>query len=286
LRTFAALLGICRESLGILESAAHTTLHQDFAATRPGNTNSVAIVPSSSRRLHGLLLTSDIIASARMPTKTIAVVNSTGRQAASLIRVASAVGYKVHAQLHSSKDLATQEATNLEEISELENVTLFEGRLEDKTLLRSLFSGAQLAFINTTSWGDEVAIGRAIADAAKQAGTIQHLIYSSMPDHSIYGRGWPALPNWSSKFTVENYIRQLGVPATFVYCGIYNNNFTSLPYPLFQMELKPPERGGGFQWQAPFDPDLPLPWLDAEHDVGPAVIQIFKDGVGKWGGHR
>jgi uncharacterized protein YbjT (DUF2867 family) len=221
-----------------------------------------------------------------MPTKTIAVVNATGRQAASLIRVASAVGYKVHAQLHSSKDLATQEATNLEEISELENVTLFEGRLEDKTLLRSLFSGAQLAFINTTSWGDEVAIGRAIADAAKQAGTIQHLIYSSMPDHSIYGRGWPALPNWSSKFTVENYIRQLGVPATFVYCGIYNNNFTSLPYPLFQMELKPPERGGGFQWQAPFDPDLPLPWLDAEHDVGPAVIQIFKDGVGKWGGHR
>jgi uncharacterized protein YbjT (DUF2867 family) len=221
-----------------------------------------------------------------MPKKTIAVVNSTGRQAASLIRVASAVGYKVHAQLHSRKDLATQESTNLEEISQLENVTLFDGPLEDKDLLRSLFKGAQLAFINTTSWGDEVAIGRSIADAAKQAGTIQHYVYSSMPDHSVFGKGWPALPHWSSKFTVENYIRQLGLPATFVYCGIYNNNFTSLPYPLFQMELQPPERGGGFRWQAPFDPDVPLPWLDAEHDVGPAVLQVFKDGMGKWGGNR
>lgn len=216
-----------------------------------------------------------------MPTskKTIAVVNSTGRQAASLVRVASAVGYCVHAQVHSSTGLVAQE------LSQLPHVTIFEGPiLNNKTLVDGLFKGAQLAFVNTTSQaGDEVAIGRALADAAKRAGTVQHYVYSSMPDHSIHNPNWPGLPMWSCKFTVENYIRQLALPSTFVYAGIYNNNFTSLPYPLFCMELKP---DGSFEWKAPFHQDVELPWLDAEHDVGPAVLQILKDGPGKWNGHR
>ena len=45
------------------------------------------------------------------------------------------------------------------------------------------------------------------------------------------------------------------------------------------MALQP---DGSFLWEAPFHPDVPLPWLDAEHDVGPAVLQIFKDGVQRW----
>lgn len=49
------------------------------------------------------------------------------------------------------------------------------------------------------------------------------------------------------------------------------------------MKLQP---DGSFVWKAPFHPDTPLPWLDAEHDVGPAVLQILKDGLRKWSGHR
>ncbi|KAI9731912.1 MAG: hypothetical protein M1834_004363 [Cirrosporium novae-zelandiae] len=211
-----------------------------------------------------------------MPSKTIAVVNASGRQAASLIRVASAVGYKVRAQLHSLKGLVA------EEVASLPNVIVFEGSLEDDNIIANVFKGAQLAFINTTSWGDEIAIGKRLADAAKKA-RVQHYIYSSMPDHSTINLNWPALPLWSAKYTVENYVRQLELPATFVYAGIYNNNFTSLPYPLFCMEL---QRDGSFVWKAPFHPNIPLPWLDAEHDVGAAVIQIFKDGPGKWSGER
>lgn len=211
-----------------------------------------------------------------MPPKTIAVVNSTGRQAASLVRVASAVGYRVKAQLRSLEGLVAQE------LQALPNVELFVGPLQDRNLIEKLFRDAHLAFINTTYWGDEVAIGRSLADAAKKA-RVQHYVYSSMPDHSIYGKGWPALPLWSSKFTVENYVRQIGLPATFVYAGIYNNNFTSLPYPLFCMEL---QKDGSFRWKAPFHPNDPLPWLDAEHDVGPAVLQILKDGPSKWSGKR
>ncbi|KAI9723032.1 MAG: hypothetical protein M1812_001481 [Candelaria pacifica] len=211
-----------------------------------------------------------------MPSKIIVTVNSNGRQAASLARVASAVGYNVRAQVRVKEGVVAQE------LEGLANVTLVEGPLEDQNLVSKLFVGAQLAFINTTFWGDEVAIGRSLAEAAKKAG-IQHYIYSSMPDHSVYGNGWPGLPLWSAKFTVENFVRQIGLPSTFVYTGIYNNNFTSLPYPLFCMEL---QGNGSFEWKAPFHPDVPLPLLDAEHDVGPAVLQLFKDGPRKWSGHR
>lgn len=207
------------------------------------------------------------------------MVNGTGRQTASLIRVASAVGFSVRAQVYTRKGIVA------DELSQLPDVTLLEGPLSGNTaLIDNLFKGAKLAFINTCSQaGDEVAMGKALADGAKRAGTIKHYVYSSMPDHSIHNPQWPALPLWACKFTVENYVRQLGLPSTFVYAGIYNNNFTSLPYPLFCMSR---QNDGSFEWRAPFDPDVGLPWLDAEHDVGPAILQILKDGPAKWNGHR
>lgn len=233
------------------------------------------------------------------PDKTITVINASGRQAASFIRVATAVGYHVRAQLRNLEGVvATEVSTN-------PNVTVFVGELytrhkpteanRDVTqngpisgvgvnndLITNLFRGAQLAFINTTFYGDELQIGKALANAAKKAG-IQHYIYSSMPDHAAYASGWPSLPLWADKHKVEEYVRELDLPATFVYTGIYNNNFTSLLYPLFCMEL---QGDGSFVWQAPFHEDAKLPWLDAEHDVGPAILQLFKDGVSKWRGER
>lgn len=231
------------------------------------------------------------------PDKTIAIINASGRQAASLIRVATAVGYHVRAQLRNLEGLiATEVATN-------PNVTILKDELYtrhptdrsdltsgevnpaigiNRDLIDKLFDGAQLAFINTTFYGNEIQIGEALADAAKKAG-IQHYIYSSMPDHAAYNKDWNSLPLWASKHHVEEYVRRIDLPATFVYTGIYNNNFTSLLYPLFCMEY---QKDGSFIWQAPFHPNVKLPWLDAEHDVGPAILQIFKDGIKKWGGRR
>ncbi|KAG7129260.1 Nitrogen metabolite repression protein nmr like [Verticillium longisporum] len=233
------------------------------------------------------------------PDKTIAVINASGRQAASFIRVATAVGYHVRAQLRNLEGVVATE------VNSNPNVTVLVGELytrhkptpdnRDVTkngpisgvgvnheLISDLFRGTQLAFINTTFYGDEFQIGKALADAAKKA-NIQHYIYSSMPDHSAYNSEWPSLPLWASKHQVEEYIRKIELPATFVYTGIYNNNFTSLQYPLFCMEL---QADGSFRWEAPFHEDVKLPWIDAEHDVGPAIIQIFKDGASKWRGRR
>jgi hypothetical protein len=112
--------------------------------------------------------------------RTVVTINSNGRQSASFIRVAAALGWQVRAQMRDLNGIVARE------LSELENVTVYIGALEDKRFLDDLFKSAQCAFINTTHWGDEVAIGRSLADAAKKAG-IQHYIYSSMPDHSVFG---------------------------------------------------------------------------------------------------
>lgn len=136
-----------------------------------------------------------------MQNNNLALVNATGRQAASVARVASALGYHVQAHVHQASHPVAVE------LSQLDNVILLNGSLEDRNFLNRLFRGVQRAFINTVSFGDELAIGKSLADAAKKAG-VQHYIYSSMPDHSVFGNRWPALPLWSVKFTVENYIRQ------------------------------------------------------------------------------
>lgn len=162
------------------------------------------------------------------PRKTIAVVNSSGRQAASFIRVAVAVGYRVRAQLRNLDGIVATE------ISSLPNVTVLVGDLYVKPtdhrpsetgvnhdLIKDLFAGVQLAFINTTFWGDEVAVGKALAGAAVRAG-VEHYVYSSMPNHKLKNDTWPSLPLWSSKATIESYIRSLPTLApksTYLYTG-------------------------------------------------------------------
>lgn len=209
--------------------------------------------------------------------RSIAIVNGTGRQAASVIRAVASVGWTVKAQIYAPHPLVKEELENYE------NVQLFEETLENNPgLIDTLFQGCHYAFINTFPIGDEVTLGKTLADAA-QRHRIQHYVYCSMPDHSVYNPAWPGLPNWACKFTVENYIRQLGIPATFLYSGIYNNNFTSLPYPLFCMEF---QEDGSIEWRAPFHPHTKLPWLDAEADTGPAVLQLLKDGISRWRDRR
>lgn len=240
-----------------------------------------------------------------MSTKTLAIINTTGRQAASLARCASALGWRVRAQVFHPHGWPYVELLSLP------NVTIQIGSLAEPSLLAALFDGADYAFINTMPFDDEAALGAAVARMAKRAG-VKHYIYSSMPDHGSMNHSsnggrpasarWPSAPYWAVKAGVEALVRELELPATFVYAGIYHNNFTSLPYPLFCMEWVPgdemdeqkspsprgpsPGQRDGFVWEGPFHPEDRLPWLDVEHDFGPAVVQVFKEGVSKWGGKR
>ena len=237
---------------------------------------------------------------------TLALTNATGRQSASLARAASAVGFHIVAHIADP----SYSPLVASELSELPNTKVLIGSLSSRKILEDLFKNVDLAFVNTTSFDNEQTDGANCADAAQKAG-VKHLIYSSMPDHAdAQQNGWLGLPQYRNKWVVEKYMRTLEIPSTFVYAGIYHNNFTSLPYPLFCLREVPWEeveqwegdweddwieekdgeetkgRKCGFEWQAPFPSHKKLPWLDCEHDFGPAVLQIFKEGPEKWAGKR
>ncbi|KAI5787291.1 hypothetical protein EDC01DRAFT_617855 [Geopyxis carbonaria] len=214
--------------------------------------------------------------------RLLVVVNASGRQASSVIRVASAVGYRVRAQLRNVRKNAQLSA----ELAALNDVELVEGSLEDTDFVDNvLFLGADLAFINTTpyGWTDESVTGKRLADAALRHG-VGFYIYSGLTDHATHREHpLPSLPLWKTKFDVEEYIRSIGIPAAFPYVGCYHNNFSSRPYPLWQLTPIP---DGSFEWRTPFPEDVGIPFIDTEHDMGAAVIQILKDGPRKWAGKR
>ena len=95
--------------------------------------------------------------------------------------------------------------------------------------INAAVEGSHTVFAVTNYWEKmskdvEVGQGKAIADAAKAAG-VQHLIWSSLVNVTeVSGGRLPNVPHFDGKNDVEKYIRQIGVPATFVYPGYFMSN--------------------------------------------------------------
>ncbi|MBE3042097.1 NmrA/HSCARG family protein [Candidatus Bathyarchaeota archaeon] len=133
--------------------------------------------------------------------------------------------------------------------------------------LAPAIAGSHTVFLVTNFWDSgsrsaetEIAQGKAVADACKTAG-VRHLIFSSLVSPSkVSGGNLTHMAHFESKAAVEEHIRRLGVPATFVLLGWYMENFFH--------HLR---RGGdgGYIWELPVDGDKSLlPLIDAGRDTG------------------
>ncbi|KAI5899222.1 NmrA-domain-containing protein [Schizophyllum commune H4-8] len=144
--------------------------------------------------------------------------------------------------------------------------------LDDKESLRSAIKGSYGVFAVTNFWeyidGDrEIAQGKNIADASKEEG-VQHLIWSSVLNVTKLTKGvLSQVAHFDSKATVEEYIRDLGIPATFFLAGFYMSNFPG------DMLSASPDR----KWKLnlPMPDDAPIPLFAAEYDTGKFVKAIF-----------
>jgi uncharacterized protein YbjT (DUF2867 family) len=98
--------------------------------------------------------------------------------------------------------------------------------------LAAALDGAHTVFAVTNYWESmsadvELAQGKAVADAAKAAG-VKHLIFSSLINISkASGGNLVHVPHFDAKADVEDYIREIGVPATFVQAGQFISNYGS-----------------------------------------------------------
>lgn len=133
--------------------------------------------------------------------------------------------------------------------------------------------GAHSVFLITNFWEStsedvEVAQGKAVTDASKAAG-VKHLIFSSLLNTTeISGGRLPNITHFVGKSRIEQYIRESGVPATFVLPGLYMSN-------MFTMINK--SEDGNYTLALPVDSEKSqVPLFDAASDTGKLHQPIVK----------
>ncbi|KAI1819165.1 NmrA-like family protein [Xylaria intraflava] len=152
--------------------------------------------------------------------------------------------------------------------------------LNDKASLVKALSGSDTAFAVTNYWEHmdmklEETQGRNIADAAKEAG-VKHFIWSTLFNVTKLSGGKLArVYHFDSKAHVEEYVRSLGIPATFFAPGFYMSNITG------GMLSK---QGENWVFSLPIAASSPIPLYDTG-DTGKYVKAIVENKQALLGKH-
>jgi len=139
--------------------------------------------------------------------KTVLVTGATGRQGGGVIRHMLPAGWKLRAMTRAGGP-AVQGLTQ-------QGVEVVKGNMEDPASLEPAMRGVYGVYSVQDFWSvgvkREVQQGKNVADAAKKAG-VQHFVYSSAGGAERNS----GIDHFESKWEVEKYIRQLGLPTTVI----------------------------------------------------------------------
>ncbi|KAI9648249.1 hypothetical protein NHQ30_002881 [Ciborinia camelliae] len=201
----------------------------------------------------------------------IVVFGATGAQGGSVVRsILSDPKLKESWAVRGvTRDVAKPSAKALEALG-AETVA---ADLNDAATLKTAVKGAYAVFAVTNFWESQSADiekkqGKAIADAAKEAG-VQHFIWSSLLHVTELSKGvLPHVAHFDSKADVEKYIRQIGIPATFFLPGFYMSNI-----PGQMLAQMPPDN----KWKLalPIPASAPVPLFATAEDTGKFVKAIL-----------
>ncbi|KAI1081930.1 putative NmrA-like family domain-containing protein 1 [Whalleya microplaca] len=166
-----------------------------------------------------------------------------------------------------SRDVSKDSAKKLAE----QGVEVVAADLNDKASLVKAMTGSHTVFGVTNYWEKlnmqlEIHQGKSLADAAKEAG-VQHYIWSSLHYVSKISHGkLPHVYHFDSKAIVEDYVRSLGIPASFFMPGFYMSN---LPGQMF----KPSPPDNAWTFALPVASTAPIPLYDPR-DTGKYIKAI------------
>jgi len=148
--------------------------------------------------------------------------------------------------------------------------------MDDKASLEKAMENATAVFAVTNYWEKldaalETQQGKNLADAAKAAG-VKHYIWSSLIDCNKLTNGKLAkIYHFDSKAKVEEYVRELGIPATFFMAGFYMSN---LPGGMFRQQ-----EDGAWALALPVpETTSQVPVFDAAGDTGKWIKAIVLGG--------
>jgi uncharacterized protein YbjT (DUF2867 family) len=189
--------------------------------------------------------------------KLIIVAGCTGHQGGAVCRSLLKKGWRV---IGLTRDPDKPEAKELHRLG----VEVARCDLSDRQTLDELLPGAYGCFSVQAWWEDgiegEIEQGRILADAAK-AGGVQHFVYDSV----VTADRGTGIPHFESKWQIEQYVRQLGLPATIFRPTFFMENFEAESY--MQSIL-------GGKLTLPLRPDTYLPMV-AVDDIGAFVSMAF-----------
>jgi uncharacterized protein YbjT (DUF2867 family) len=148
--------------------------------------------------------------------KTIFVTGATGNQGGAVATSLNKNGFKVKALTRKADSAKTQ---NLQK----QNTELVKGDLNDLNSFRHHLKDIDGIFsVQTFENGvdKEIKQGIDLANLAKEYG-VSHFIYSSVAGADLN----TGIPHFDSKYKIENYIKQLGLPYTIIRASSLFENF-------------------------------------------------------------
>lgn len=149
--------------------------------------------------------------------KIILVSGATGRQGGAVLRHLLKNNWPVRALTRNRQNPNSQALSKL-------GAEIAEGDMDRSETLEKAMNGAYGVFSVQDYWTTgakrEVQQGKNMADAAKKAG-VQHLVYSSVGGAERNS----GITHFETKFEIENYIRQLRIPATILRPVAFMENY-------------------------------------------------------------
>ena len=147
----------------------------------------------------------------------ILVTGATGQQGGAVARHLIAKGQKIRVLTRTLAKGAFLEKMGAEVVA---------GNLTDRASLDSALQGIKQVYLVTTPFeagmDTEVQQGINMADAAKAAG-VEHLVFSSVASANKK----TGIPHFETKWKVEEYIREIGIPSTIIRPVFFMENFYS-----------------------------------------------------------
>lgn len=142
------------------------------------------------------------------------------------------------------------------------------GDMHDTESLRKAMKGVYGVFGVTNYWEHyekEYELGKNLADAAKEC-NVSHFIMHTLPAYDQMSQGKYSVPHYDIKAKLEEYVRNLQIPAGFVQMSFYYENFLHFFAPQ-------KDNNGGYYLDFP-QGNTKLAAVSVE-DTGPVVAYLF-----------
>ncbi len=149
--------------------------------------------------------------------KTILVSGATGRQGGAVIRHLLKNDFRVKALSRTPDSISAKQLA-------AQGITVVKGDMADTSSLIKAMEGCHGAFSiqNYFEYGEEkeVLFGKNMADAAKKA-NLSHFIFGSIAGVDTN----TGVPHFETKYTIEKYIREIGLNATVLRAVKFMENY-------------------------------------------------------------